>query len=762
MNYDLSKLNDREFESLGASIVEKILNTTVEKFKAGKDGGVDGRFWIDNNKEGIIQCKNYIETPYKQLIATLRSTESGKVRNLNPNRYIFVTSKKLSRLNKQDIKKIFEPFILHEGDILSNEDIQSFLAKKENINIVEQHFKLWMTSTYVLDLIANNAIKGRSKSTLANIKETTFKYVVTNNHFKGLRLLEDHNVVILTGEPGIGKTTLADGLALHYIAKGFEFCDIEENISEAENILREGEKKKILFYCDDFLGSNLYDAINNKKDSHIVKFINRISKDKSKKFILTSRTNILNKAYSLSHSFQNGKIRDNEFLLKVGNLTVLDKAQILYNHIYHSKLSKEYIDNIYLDKKYNIIIAHRNYNPRTIEFITDSIRIGNKPSTDYWAYIHNSLENPEEIWADYFQHQADDCVRALVFLTVYNNGKISEELLRESYNKFLKLHPVNLGDHSDKSFESVRKLALKSLLNRNQIEETKFEYSLFNPSIADFILYAYSKENELISNAIKSLNTQDSIHFFNTQTIFKKITSSNSKKIHSILFDYFFESKMEEEDWDFLIMLCYIDFFNDSRVDRIEYFLNTLVNLEYTSGKRLSELLMVLTEFEPKIIIASFKFLHGFIQEIDNEDDLKSLVNYIDKNNIDDEHILDKVTDEIEKILNNMVRNNDLDIDFQKHLIHNYYPDGDSDYDIDLNGVESDVYDIFNNYLTDFNGSGIEKIGFDLSNVVSNVSFEDLAQRFLENQGHDYEDGFGVYTSSSNPDDDIDAIFERL
>ena len=55
-------------------------------------------------------------------------------------------------------------------------------------------------------------------------------------------------MVILTGEPGIGKTTLADNLALLYAAKGYEFCDIEENISEAENIFREGEKKNILFY----------------------------------------------------------------------------------------------------------------------------------------------------------------------------------------------------------------------------------------------------------------------------------------------------------------------------------------------------------------------------------------------------------------------------------------------------------------------------------------------------------------------------------
>ncbi|WP_394364487.1 hypothetical protein [Epilithonimonas vandammei] len=42
---------------------------------------------------------------------------------------------------------------------------------------------------------------------------------------------------------------------------------------------------------------------------------------------------MLNKAYGLSHIFQNLKIRDNEFLLTIANLTNIDKAKILYNHI---------------------------------------------------------------------------------------------------------------------------------------------------------------------------------------------------------------------------------------------------------------------------------------------------------------------------------------------------------------------------------------------------------------------------------------------
>ncbi|RZJ48153.1 MAG: hypothetical protein EOO44_21475, partial [Flavobacterium sp.] len=292
MEYDFSKLNGREFESLAASIIEKELKNRVEIFKSGRDGGVDGRFWIGEKNEGIIQCKHYLETPYPQLISKLKTEELAKVKKLNPSRYIFVTSKKLSRLNKQEIKEFFEPYIHTEGDIWGLEDLNTFLSKKENQDIVERNYKLWITSASVLDILYNNAIKGRSKATIREIEEKSYRYVLTKNHNKGLAILEENNVIILTGEPGIGKTTLADNLAINYIAKGYEFCDIEEDISEAENLFRENEQKKILFYCDDFLGSNMYDAINNKKDSHIVKFINRIKKDKGKKFILTSRTNI--------------------------------------------------------------------------------------------------------------------------------------------------------------------------------------------------------------------------------------------------------------------------------------------------------------------------------------------------------------------------------------------------------------------------------------------------------------------------------------
>jgi hypothetical protein len=615
----------------------------------------------------------------------------------------------------------------------------------------------------VLDILFNNAIKGRSQFTIREIEENSYRYAVTANHNIGFKILEENNVIILTGEPGIGKTTLADNLSILYTARGYEFCDIEENISEAEGLYRENEQKKILFYCDDFLGSNIYDAINNKKDSHIVKFINRIRKDNSKKFILTSRTNILNKAYNLSHIFQNLKIRENEFLLTIENLTNIDKAKILYNHIYHSKLPKEFIDVIYKDKRYNDIIKHRNFNPRIIEFITDSSLIGDIKSENYWSYILQRLNNPEVIWEGYFQNQTDDFVRALTFLTVFNNGKISEDNLRDSYNTFLSIHPLNFGDNSDKSFESVRKLATKSLLNRNQVGDEKYEYVLFNPSIADFVLGAYSNEIDLICDILKSLNSELSIDYLHTLLRNNKINKVHTSRILENLFDFFYESKLKDGDYDFLIALSYIDFFDDAINKRLEDFLNIIINADNPSGERLWELLYILTEFEPKIKFKNFEFLNGFIYDVYDEDTLKRLLDFVDENDIDDKNILMQINILLDKYLLSIVNDNNLDIDYSKHITNSYnYYDGSHESDVDINGIEDEIRQNLDSFLDGFNENILSKISFSTSDILSSIDIESKVNRFLENYEPDYNrhSRGGFYYVGSN-EDDIDAIFER-
>jgi len=436
----------------------------------------------------------------------------------------------------------------------------------------------------------------------------------------------------------------------------------------------------------------------------------------------------------------------------------LRNSQILYNHIYHSNLNKEYLDKIYQDKRYKDIITHRNFNPRIIEFVTDNIRVGNTIPDDYWEYIKKNLEEPEDIWAEYFQNQTDDCIRALTFLTVFNNGKISEEKLRSSYNTFLKIHTVNLGDSSDKSFEAIRKLATKSLLNRNQIGEKKYEYVLFNPSITDFILSSYSDESELISNILKSLETEASLKYLNTISVFSKINKQCSKKIQENLFKYFFERKMEEEDWDFLILVSYLDFFNENLNKQIELFLNTLINADNPRVKNLSELLSILTDFDPEIEFKDYEFLYNFIEDFLDEDTLIDLLNFIDKFNINDKKILSQVENLIEYYLDDIIKYNDLGIDFGSHINQHSYPN----FDINKRGVESDISDTLDSFLKSFNKNVLEKIEFSTSNIISRLDIDDMAMSYLENQDYENDDEMGVnYNTGTSSEDEIDAIFER-
>ena len=267
-----------------------------------------------------------------------------------------VISLPLSKDNKVKIKTAFEPYITSENDIVGQENLNDWLSNYPEVE--KNHYKLWLSSSAVLNFILNNAITGRSKAKRQEILESTKLYVHTENFSHALKKFEKTNSVIITGEAGIGKTTLADQLALHYISKGFELCVIEDDISEAEGTFG---KDNQVFYFDDFLGRNFLTALQGHQDSHIVNFIRRVNSDNSKRFILSSRTTVLNQGKSLTDLFDINNLSKNEYEITITSLSDLDKARILYNHIWLGNLNEAYIDEIYRKKRYLKIIRHKNY-----------------------------------------------------------------------------------------------------------------------------------------------------------------------------------------------------------------------------------------------------------------------------------------------------------------------------------------------------------------------------------------------------------------
>jgi hypothetical protein len=169
MNYDFSTLNDKDLEELALDLLNIELNLKLQSFKVGKDGGVDLRYSSpENNNEIVVQVKHYLKSGETKLIKEFKEKELPKVQRFKPKRYIIVTSIGLSSFQKDDLKGAFEPFIQSSNDIFAKDDLNALLRKHKEVE--KKHFKLWFSSVDILNGIFNNAIEGRSKSYLQQIR----------------------------------------------------------------------------------------------------------------------------------------------------------------------------------------------------------------------------------------------------------------------------------------------------------------------------------------------------------------------------------------------------------------------------------------------------------------------------------------------------------------------------------------------------------------------------------------------------------------
>ncbi|WP_419782844.1 restriction endonuclease [Malaciobacter marinus] len=762
-DYDFSILNDKEFENISIELVSINKEKRFERFKGGRDGGIDGRFYSNNGKQEVIQCKHYLGTGFSGLITSLKKknangiNEIDKVSNLNPEKYIFTTSLPLSAENKKTIKDLFKPFIKNDNDIYGQEDLNDILSQHSKIE--EKYYKLWISSTTVLKRMFNNAINGRSEALVEEIKDNTKYYVITENHNKALKKINNTNIIIIAGEPGIGKTTLAEHIALYYIEKDFEFYDIENSINEAENIFN--REKKQVFYFDDFLGSNYLEAIESKKDSHIMRFIERIKKDKKKRFILTSRTNIFNQGILLSDTFSSKNIKNTEFIIKIDSLKDMDKARILYNHIWHSDLSEEYKDVLYYEKRYIKIIKHKNFNPRIISFITNMERIKKEkvPSNDYWTYIVSKLENPKDIWKNTFDKQSDEFTRSLVILTVLNGNKINETKLRDSFNQYNKLIGLQNPSHISKEFDSIIEEVVKYFLNRTQNYDKTIEYTLFNPSIADFILFRYQKDNDKLLLFYKVLNNIDSIN--------ELFSLKNSGKI-------------DEETYYQIVIELYknIDIL---KITNIDYVIKLFLMAEMIPAKKIFDkkktvffLQNIIDNFKSFQLIDTFVTLityydedeltirnNDFILElIDNlggdENDINKIIELIKHFDINDKKVNEELNLEIHKCLEYGLDNVITDMTSDDVEIESLSYEETFVNDDDFDSVIKDNLEELINSIDSFEGISIDK-----NSILSIVDYErkkeDLVYSYLNNSSDEYDHKDVI----SNSTDNIDDLFER-
>lgn len=492
-NFNLNNLSSYDFELLCRDIMKKKLGLDTElfTFKTGKDGGIDICSSEISNIKVMIQAKHYIGSKFSDLKKVMNN-EKEKVQNINPKNYYLITSLKLSKNDKIEIIEIIgENFMKDISHIISYEDINRFLDDPQNIDILKKHYKLWLFSTNVFELIQSRDILFDEEMFMCEIEEESHKFVKTDFYEKILKILNKENLVIIIGNPGTGKTTLSKMLVLNYIAEGYKIKISNTNdISKIKQSLSTNKEEKQLILLDDFLGQH-YLELDNKKIKEVYSTVKNIKKNyKNTKMILNSRIIILNEAKEEENKF-NDFITEEEnkrILVDTNEISYLDKAKILYNHLYFSGMGNDFFEEIKRDENYFKIIEHKNYNPRIIEYMTINNRF--KEPKKYIKEFLKNLENSSQIWKSQFKKMNEEDRIFLFTLYSLTNYGIEERILKDVVNKRL---TARNKDTTLNFFEKSLKKLIDSLITV-KLHDNRTLISVLNPSVNDFL------KNELKNN----------------------------------------------------------------------------------------------------------------------------------------------------------------------------------------------------------------------------------------------------------------------
>lgn len=621
-NYNL--LDDNEFELLCKDMMSKKLGEKLYSFPRGRDGGID-----ISDKEVhpkiVIQVKHFMNSSVSNLLSSLRK-EIPKLEILKPENYYVFTSLGLTRSKRTEIIEMFPSYMQNLENIVTKEEIDDFLSNPLNQDILTKHSNLWIQSVNILSQFQSKSLNIDSYALLGDIEQRKEYYIKTREYAKASKRIANDHILLITGNPGVGKTTICEMIVLDYLKDDYRviYASTNDLSSVKESMLQSNDSKQIIL-LDDFLGQH-YLKISDTKSAELKTLLSVVKVLENTKLLINSRVTILNEAKQKDPNFieLHEFFSKYEFNINMDSIDEEDKEKMFRRHLSNNKISKNYIDYLLIEDHFLQIINHSNYNPRIIEYVSKNKNVDGKTEELYYQFIMSKLDNPKDVWQDEFENRIEPIDRIFLY-TLYSlsEGRSTYEHLKLAFEK--RIYNEKSIDKTINNYERILSRLSNSLIN---ISEGYYgiEISTINPSLNEYI------HKTLQSNIGEQIKILENAYFYD------QIINTVNHEIHRYKrIEKLFEPKIlsyptsgnyQDTHLIFLSEIIKYRIADASLLNKIKISANNLRGLYFTDSGEVKNILN-------RLIYDDYYGIYNFVDILIESNNLDNILMFIDsKNNL--------------------------------------------------------------------------------------------------------------------------------
>lgn len=430
--YDVFYAAPLHFQQFACAMLSVRENCIFQRFGEGRDGGIDGLYTTDGERT-ILQAKRTAATG-KALMSILR----GERRRLQAgacSRYILVLSvRSICDEQKEEIRALF-PEIRSTNDIVTGEDLNGYLERPEYAHIEKSYHELWLHSgNYLESLLEKNMsqdILMRSEVKIRLTEKEKKTFIETELFEVALEMLRAHQRVIISGEPGAGKTAHAVCLADFCVQiDGYKELYFVNSLEEIERILSTGNEKKVVVF-DDFWGHGTFSEsrVELNGDRRLQELFRILPCYPNVRLIFTTREFVLQQGLVSFPELEEISGAD-KITLKVGDYTLPQRAKILYRHLDAADLGYEYVAAVF--ERREAIIHCEAYSPRSIGYFLENVSAEGKEPREYAEMMVEYVRAPHTYFKSIFAQLSYGAkLICLLLLLSEDEIRVDQELKKE-------------------------------------------------------------------------------------------------------------------------------------------------------------------------------------------------------------------------------------------------------------------------------------------------------------------------------------------